>query len=147
MGFNNFRLIQKNKNTFYIQDGIIRYSIYLKNFPSCICMKNNKLCKHIKYYFSEIIGLQQWKIDMLEIYEIKERLTGKDLEYKFITDTCLKYLEENDCGICLESLSKNELYNCKYCKKIVHYKCFKDWIKKNNNKQKCIYCNQEIILF
>ena len=66
MGFNKLFFIKKNKKTSYIQDGIVKYTIFLKGFPKCICMKDNNLCKHINYYFSDIIGLEQWKINMLE---------------------------------------------------------------------------------
>ena len=146
MGFNKYYFIKKNKNTSYIQDGIVKYTIFLKGFPKCICMKDNNLCKHINYYFSDIIGLEQWKINMLEIPEVKEKVIEKGIEYKYITDICLEYLEDNDCGICLENLIKGELYRCEFCKKMIHYKCFKDW-NKRNNKKNCIYCNQEVSLF
>ena len=83
---------------------------------------------------------------MLEIPEIKDRVMEKGIEYNHITDICLEYLEGNDCGICLESLIKGELYRCEFCKKMIHYKCFKDWVKRNKKKN-CIYCNQEVLLF
>lgn len=138
--------IKKNKKKCFIQDGIIKYTLFLKEFPKCICMKDNQFCKHLKYYFSEVIGLERWKIEMLDINYIKEKINKENLQYAYITDLCLDYLKENDCGICLEALEIDRIYKCLTCKKIVHYHCFKSWVNKNKKKN-CIYCNTEINLF
>ena len=50
MKLKNFLFIKKNKNTFFIKDGLIKYKITLNKFPKCICMKNNDFCDHLKFY-------------------------------------------------------------------------------------------------
>ena len=138
--------IKKNKKKCFIQDGIIKYTLSLTPFPKCICMKNDQFCKHLQYYFSEIIKLEKWKINMLDIHYIKEKITTENLNYSHVTELCYQYLKENDCGICLEALEIDRIYKCNTCKKMVHYPCFKNWVKRNNKKN-CIYCNTEINLF
>ena len=141
MSLNNLQFIKKNKKVSYIKDGIISYTLFLNGFPKCICMKDNNFCKHLNYYFYQIIGLEQWKINMLEISEIKDKINEKNTDYQYISNICIEYLQENDCGICLDPLSKGELYRCEFCKKMFHYKCFEKWVKRNN-KTNCIYCNR-----
>ena len=99
----NLQWIKKNKKKCFIQDGIIKYTLSLTPFPKCICMKNDQFCKHLQYYFSEIIKLEKWKINMLDIHEIKEKITTTNLNYSQVTELCYQYLKENDCGICLEA--------------------------------------------
>lgn len=51
-----------------------------------------------------------------------------------------------ECIICLNTISKNEIFTLTCCKNDVHIYCLNDWVKKNitnKNIGKCFICSQE----
>ena len=62
------------------------------------------------------------------------------------TDKCFN---ENECLICYEKVEKNmSKVECKLSSNIVHYKCYKAFIKKNSNyPNKCCHCTTPSLKF
>ena len=57
---------------------------------------------------------------------------------------------EKECLVCLEDDYK--FYKCKVrcflCDSVMHYKCYKTFVKKNPNyKNKCLQCNTKSIYY
>ena len=56
---------------------------------------------------------------------------------------------KDECLICYEKVEKNmSKVTCKLCDNIVHYKCYKKFIEKNNSyKNKCCHCSTHSLKF
>ena len=108
---------QHKKNKFTIKDGIVKFTIDLKNLNCQICNKIKKCslkkCEHIYY-----ILLYHLKLD---IYKLLNFLSSSI---------------ENECIICMRRLQHTKtIYQCLDCGKFYHHKC----INKCNAKY-CMNC-------
>ena len=138
---NNITFIKKNKN-YFIKEGIMTFTIKFTPFPNCNCnYKNDYFCKHVIFYLNKIKKIPLNCICFIENKHIFDKIDKLNISYENIKKNILEYLNENECGICLEKLSANKIYFCNSCKNITHEHCIKKWKKKNN---KCIYCNSII---
>jgi hypothetical protein len=75
-----------------------------------------------------------------KIYKPKKKNCEKN------NDNCFN---ENECLICYEKVEKNmSKVKCKLCSNIIHYKCYKEFVKKNSNyNNKCCHCSTRSLKF
>lgn len=101
------------------------------------------------YYESLIIYIDSWLTQNNKIKMLKEK---KRKPYNFLSETMeiaidvnninifnpmYKYYMEDDCVICLDSLSKKQLMLCSECYNYSHLHCMTRWLHK---KQGCHFC-------
>jgi hypothetical protein len=162
-----FELIKKNK-VMTIKDGMITYRVSMYPILSCPCGKKNNsypYCDHILYLLSFVWKVPDCVIAYLDLLPIKKQYEelAKDKKYsemKFrLDETLKKFLSDEECGICLDSLGNSHLFECYQCHKFVHNSCMESWIHakirniKNNNEghglvvsveRGCIFCQKEM---
>ena len=145
----------KSKKRYLIQDGYFKYSLTL--FPSitcqCIVLNSNKsitYCSHIENILRTEYNLSDFAIKYLHlVYDshktVFENRDIKNIKNINIDKMIMNKLNKEECGFCMMSLTNNthdtDLYECNFCKKLVHKKCNIKWIASKNTS--CIYCRQE----
>ena len=114
----------------------------------CQCLATNspdKICKHLVYFFCYHLKIDINYIPFIMISDIREYISNNMFILEDFYTKCDEYLDENECGICLEKLNtinNNQLYQYSCCNCLAHYKCLCKWVSSNkNNENRCIYCN------
>ena len=94
----------------------------MSNLYCNFCKKSE--CPHIFFIYYEFYKIP---INLIPI------LFCNNFDMSFHTkfyDSCISYLDSNDCSNCLDKLS-SDLHLFK-CNNLIHYKCIKEWINKKN---------------
>jgi hypothetical protein len=165
----NLMMIPRNKkkkkqNFIKIKDEFIVYNITIKDKIRCQCHNNNKYdlyCKHIYFLLNNIFGLSVITICFLNLKSVYAKFkeiyssSCNDLN-RILEDEIYNVLNNYECGICLEKLTKSKSYKiinkdvfeCVKCKKMVHTKCMEKWInyktKEYGTYKGCIYCRTQL---
>ena len=134
---------KKNKNKFKIKDGIITLEIKLDtNNIICNWCSNPKLCSLRKCRHVYFLLLNHFNLNLNQI----ALLWRENNWEKFIQNNSNlpKSYQNEDCGICLDEIEKNnyidfkKIYQCLDCGNFSHHKCLKQI-----NKDHCIFCYKE----
>jgi hypothetical protein len=133
--------INKKKHIYYLKEGIINFSVKLKQLDCQLCSKKKecdlKKCNHIYQLFNEYYNIDEYLLQFLFINDnYKKALKNEELN-----------IDEKDleCPICLENTEiikrpNNKIINCLNCNKFYHNKCLN-----KTNKNICYICSSSII--
>jgi hypothetical protein len=140
----------KNKNNYFILDGIIKYKINTREL-TCACSKY--FCEHIIFFLVEVYKINiefllfynKFKNNLLEMSKNKSDIQN-------INQKINEYITNNlECVICFCSLLDKkfnyDLVECSICSNYCHKYCFQLYKSKNciiNNT--CIYCKCGVFL-
>lgn len=129
---------------YVVKDGYISYNVYLYPIPICQCTQDKqKYCYHILFILTTIFKLTQNSIRYLDKFAsefqrcYKDSLSFPENIGKNFNSLVLDNILNDKCGICVSELNNQKLYECKYCRKLAHYKCIANWI---SQLKPCIYC-------
>lgn len=140
----------KNKNNFFILDGIIKYKLNTIDL-TCACSKY--FCEHIIFFLAEICKIN---IEFLFLYnKIKKNLIDivkNKTDIQIINQKINEYVTNDlECVICfcplLDKKFDYDLVECSICLNYCHKYCFQLYKSKNcimNNT--CIYCKSGVFL-
>ena len=136
---------KKKVKNFYLKDGIIKIKINLPNLNCNFCKLNSE-CSHIYFIYYEFYKIPINIIPILFCNNFNEYTNQifktNDFDINKFYDSCVSYLNSNDCCYCLDKLgSDTNLWKCNNCNNLIHYKCIKEWI---NKKNECPLCKQII---
>ena len=135
------------KNQYLVKDGWIIYKVRLSPIIACQCSQENLLCDHILHVLDTMYHI---KFDILKFFhKLNPQIAGIIAQKKSdingeIIEIINKHIINDNCGICLEpmdveSLFNQSLYECPKCLKHTHIKCIHRW-KTRNLGNDCIYC-------
>lgn len=112
------------------------------------------ICRHLKYYLCEQLGLHECYVPILSVPRIRSKIAEICDNHKQLNRYCLKFLtneEEDYCLICHEAYltvrngalpnPKNILYQCPKCFELLHNKCYQQWKCKGGTCPRCKYCH------
>ena len=137
----NIIKINKKKHIYFLKEGIINFSVKLKQLDCQLCSKKKecdlKKCNHIYQLFNQYYNINEYLLQFLFINDnYKKALKNEEL-----------IIEEKDleCPICLENTEiinkpDNKIINCLNCNKFYHRKCLN-----KTNKKICYICSDIII--
>ena len=140
----------KNKNNYFILDGIIKYKLNTIDL-TCTCSKY--FCEHLIFFLADTCKIN---FDFLLFYNkiknnlivmIKNNTETENINqkiYEFVTN-------ELECIICYCSFLNNKLYidliECSKCSTYCHKYCFQLYKSKNSiTNNTCIYCKSGVFL-
>lgn len=149
--------VKKSKITISEQRGnmLIKYLIDTDNYRCPCGGHRSKLCDHIQYFFTSIVGLHSSYLRLLSVpfvanYFLNAKIT--DLWEGNLNRHCEKFISTTPCDICMEPLvdqtcisSDDRPYisqciskcvQCNHCKWMFHNLCRLKW------KGTCPRCNK-----
>ena len=136
----------KKDHQYIIKDGYISYIITIVPEIKCQCCNYGTICYHILYVLIEIYRLTDLNI----LYFHKTYQKFIDLHQKQndvnINKTLMDYITtdvlDHNCGVCLCKIKiRDDLFECRECRKYAHSKCINKWFQKSKS---CIYCKATV---
>ena len=117
-----------------IQDRIIKLDFDIKNLFCRMC--NSDECYHTDYIYNIIYNID---FNLLQLIYCKGfSYDFKNLKKETFYEYCDKYLDDNECCYCLDTLKKkSNLWLCSNCKNLFHHDCISEWIDKKNECPLC----------
>ena len=113
----------------------------------------NIVCKHISFIICKILKILDHgyfktkkianSVDVLSIISNKANWEQYSLNFINKQFKSISFDKNDQCIICYNELSDNDVINCPRCLQCIHTNCMERWLIRSNQ---CVYCRSNIFL-
>lgn len=141
-----------NKYYIHFNKNVCDFSCDCNNFKYRSRSKNI-VCKHISFIICKILKILDHgyfktkkianSVDVLSIISNKANWEQYSLNFINKQFKSISFDKNDQCIICYNELSDNDVINCPRCLQCIHTNCMERWLIRSNQ---CVYCRSNIFL-